>query len=91
MGLDRPCQLVLLSVILVGQNEQAEASEQRADATYRAAEAVLHEALQIQEHLVAQDLVLERLIDRVEPEGATLAEGPTPSGSNPLKPEMGSS
>lgn len=34
-------QLVLLSVILVGQSEEAVASEQRADATYHDAEAVL--------------------------------------------------
>lgn len=80
-------QLVLLSVILVGQNEQAEASEARAQATYRDAEVVLHEALQIQEHLIAQDAVLERLLDRIEPEGPALAEEPTPSGSAPLEPE----
>ena len=81
-------QLVLLSVILVGQNEQMESSELRAAATYHDAEAVLHEALQIQEHLIAQDAVLERLIDRVEPEGPSLAEQPTPSGSDPLAPEV---
>ena len=80
-------QLVLLSVILVGQNEQGEASEARAQATYRDAEVVLHEALQIQEHLIAQDAVLERLLDRIEPEGPALAEEPTPSGSAPLEPE----
>jgi hypothetical protein len=77
-------QLVLLSVIMVGQNEQAAESETRAHATYLDAEAVLHEALQIQEHLVAQDNVLERLIDRIEPEGPALAEQPTPSGPDPL-------
>lgn len=81
-------QLVLLSVILVGQNEQTQASERRAAATYHDAEAVLHEALQIQEHLIAQDAVLERLIDRVEPEGPSLAEQPTPSGSDPLEPQV---
>jgi hypothetical protein len=80
-------QLVLLSVILVGQNEAAAESETRAHATYRDAEAVLHEALQIQEHLLAQDNVLERLIDRIEPEGPALAEQPTPSGPDPL-PEI---
>jgi len=81
-------QLVLLSVILVGQNEQATASEARAQATYHDAEAVLHEVLQIQEHMMAQDAVLERLIDRVEPEGPSLAEEPTPSGPDPLEPEV---
>jgi hypothetical protein len=48
-------QLVLLSIIMVGQAVQASASDKRAADTYRDAEAVLHEALQIQEHLNAQD------------------------------------
>jgi hypothetical protein len=55
-------QLVLLSIIVVGQNVQAQASDKRAESTYQDAEAVLHEALQIQEHLLAQDQELERLI-----------------------------
>jgi uncharacterized membrane protein YhdT len=54
-------QLTLLSVIIVGQNIQASAADKRAEQTYLDAEAVLHEALQIQEHLAAQDAVLERL------------------------------
>ena len=40
-------QLVLLSIIIVGQNVQAAASDLRAENTYQDAEAVLHEALQI--------------------------------------------
>jgi hypothetical protein len=55
-------QLVLLSVIIVGQNLQAAASDKRAEQTYLDAEAVLHEAQQIQQHLAAQDDVLTRLI-----------------------------
>lgn len=58
-------QLVLLSIIIVGQNIQSEASDRRAEDTYKDAEAVLHEAKQIQEHLMAQDKVLEELIARV--------------------------
>jgi len=81
-------QLVLLSVILVEQNGLAAASERRAEAVYSDAEAVLHEALQLQEHLMAQDAVLERLIDRIEPEGRPLAEDPTPSGADPLLPTV---
>jgi hypothetical protein len=54
-------QLVLLSII-VGQNVQAAASDERAESTYQDAEAVLHEALQIQEHLLTQDQELQRLI-----------------------------
>ena len=62
-------QLVLLSIIIVGQNVQAAASDERAENTYQDAEAVLHEALQIQDHLLVQDRELERLI-------ATLGHAP---------------
>lgn len=55
-------QLVLLSVIIVGQNVQAAASDHRAENTYEDAEAILHEAAQIQAHLQAQDEVLSSLI-----------------------------
>jgi hypothetical protein len=55
-------QLVLLSIIIVGQNVQAAASDERAESTYQDAEAVLHEALQIQEHLLTQDTELQKLI-----------------------------
>jgi hypothetical protein len=58
-------QLVLLPVIIVGQNIQAKASDQRAVNTYEDAEAVLHEALQIQQHLAAQDEVLTNLATRL--------------------------
>jgi len=51
-------QLVLLPVIIVGQNIQAKTSDKRAEQTYNDAEAVLAEALKIQEHLAAQDKVL---------------------------------
>jgi hypothetical protein len=55
-------QLVLLSIIMVGQNVQAAAADKRAEATYLDAEAVLHEALQIQAHLQVQDDILTKLI-----------------------------
>jgi hypothetical protein len=48
-------QLVLLSVIIVGQNVLAAAADKRAEETYADADAVLHEAAMIQEHLLAQD------------------------------------
>jgi len=57
-------QLVLLPVIIVGQNVQASASDKRAAQTYADAEAILHEARQIQAHLLAQDAALERLTGR---------------------------
>jgi hypothetical protein len=59
-------QLVLLPVIIVGQNIQAEASEKRAIATYEDATAILEEAKEIQVHLSDQDKALGHLIDRLE-------------------------
>ena len=56
-------QLVLLSIIIVGQKVAGAASDKRALDTYNDAEAVLHEAMQIQDHLAAQDKVLKDLID----------------------------
>lgn len=58
-------QLVLLSIIIVGQKVASEASDQRAVNTYNDAEALLHEAVQIQHHLAAQDVFLQRLIDEL--------------------------
>jgi hypothetical protein len=58
-------QLVLLSIIIVGQKVDGAASDKRALDTYNDAEAVLHEAAQIQEHLAAQDKVLSALIDEL--------------------------
>ena len=55
-------QLVLLSVIMVGQNIQANAADRRAEQTYNDAEAVLAEALKIQDHLAAQDAFLAKLV-----------------------------
>jgi hypothetical protein len=50
-------QLVLLPIIIVGQNIQAKASDRRAEETYKDAEAMLHECVQIQAHLAKQDEV----------------------------------
>lgn len=58
-------QLVLLPIIIVGQNIQAQAADKRAEATYKDADAVLHEAVKIQEHLAAQDAVLSSLVAQV--------------------------
>ena len=58
-------QLVLLPIIIVGQNVQAAAADKRAEATYEDAAAVLHTALQIQEHLAAQDAELQKIVAAV--------------------------
>ena len=59
-------QLVLLSVIIVGQNVLAAAADKRSEATYADADALLHETVMIQEHLLAQDKVLESLVSKVD-------------------------
>lgn len=59
-------QLVLLSVILVGQGIQGAAADARSEATYHDASATLHEAAQIQAHLAVQDATLLELIGHVK-------------------------
>jgi DNA integrity scanning protein DisA with diadenylate cyclase activity len=66
-------QLVMLSVIMVGQNIVSRAADKRADMTYRDAEAIFHEAEQIQAHLKAQDDALNALLDKVQKLEATRA------------------
>jgi len=54
-------QLVLLPIIIVGQNVQAASSDKRAAATFDDATLILAEVRQLQAHLMAQDAVIERL------------------------------
>ncbi len=61
-------QLVLLSVIMVGQQVIGRASDERAVNTYNDAEALLHEVQQLQAHLAAQDAVIEALARRLDVE-----------------------
>jgi hypothetical protein len=60
-------QLVLLPIIIVGQNIQAKAADKRAEDTYNDADAILHEAMEIQKHLIAQDAEIERILSLVKP------------------------
>ena len=60
-------QLVLLPIIIVGQNVQAAAADARSQATYDDAAAVLEEAKQIQAHLAAQDAELEKIVAALRP------------------------
>jgi len=55
-------QLVLLSIIIVGQNVQSAAADSRAQATYEDADAVLHTALEIQAHMQAQDEEIRKIV-----------------------------
>lgn len=59
-------QLVLLPVIIVGQNIQAKASDRRAEDTYNDADAVLHESQHIQRHLEAQDAQILAILAAVK-------------------------
>ena len=58
-------QLVLLSIIIVGQNVLGAAADMRAEATYLDADAVLRTSLEIQRHLEAQDVEIERILAEV--------------------------
>lgn len=58
-------QLVMLSVIMVGQNVLGRAADKRAAMTYQDAEATLHEAEQIQAHLRLQDEAINAMLDKV--------------------------
>ncbi|HEY4225288.1 MAG TPA: hypothetical protein VGM70_05700 [Pseudolysinimonas sp.] len=68
-------QLVLLPVIIVGQNIQAASSDDRAAATYKDAGAILEEAKQIQLHLAAQDAATGALLDRIQAIEKRIAAG----------------
>ena len=59
-------QLVLLPIIIVGQNIQAKAADKRAEETYKDAEAVLKEAEMIQEHLLAQDEAIAGILRHLQ-------------------------
>lgn len=59
-------QLVLLPIIIVGQNIQAKAADKRSEETYKDAEAVLRESEEIQKHLLAQDEAITNILDRLE-------------------------
>lgn len=59
-------QLVMLSVIMVGQSIMGLAADKRAEMTYKDAEATFHEAKQIQAHLKEQDDAINTVLDRLE-------------------------
>jgi hypothetical protein len=59
-------QLVLLPIIIVGQNIQAAAADKRSEDTYKDAEAVLKEAEEIQKHLLAQDEAIGSIVEQLK-------------------------
>ena len=68
-------QLVMLSVIMVGQNILGRASDKRAEMTYDDADATFHEAEQIQALLKEQDAAVNALLDKVSQLEQALAKG----------------
>lgn len=66
-------QLVMLSVIMVGQNISGRAADRRSEMTYRDADAILHETIQLQAHLTEQDAALNALLAKVAALEAALA------------------
>jgi hypothetical protein len=68
-------QLVLLSIIMVGQNILGKAGDKRAEMTYKDADATFHEAEQIQAHLRAQDDALDAMLDKLGKLEAALENG----------------
>jgi hypothetical protein len=82
-------QLVLLSIIMVGQKIAGEATDKRAIDTYNDAEAVLHEAIQIQQHLAAQDAFLKQLINELVGRRAPADSSPVEAGTTDQAPSIG--
>jgi hypothetical protein len=66
-------QLVMLSVIMVGQNILGRAADKRSEMTYQDADATLHEVGQLQAHLKVQDEALNALLDKIAKLEAALA------------------
>ena len=58
-------QLVMLSVIMVGQGILGRAADRRSEMTFHDAEATFHETRQLQAHLTAQDRVLTTLLEKI--------------------------
>jgi uncharacterized membrane protein len=59
-------QLILMFVIMVGQDVLGRAGDQRSEQTFRDAEAILHECRQLQHHLTAQDAVMVKIAEFID-------------------------
>lgn len=59
---------MLLSVIIVGRNVLAAAADNRSEATYNDADAVLHEAVTIRDHIAAKEKILDALVNKLQRE-----------------------
>ena len=59
-------QLIFMFVIMVGQDVLGKAGDKRSQQTFLDAEAVLHECLQLQRHLTAQDRVIVKISEYIQ-------------------------
>jgi len=58
-------QLVFMFVIMVGQDVLGKAGDNRAQQTFIDAEVILHECLELQRHLTAQDRLIVKICDYI--------------------------
>src|ERR1700738_2280133 len=79
-------QLVLLPIIIVGQNIQAKAADKRAEETYEDAEAVLKESEEIQKHLLAQSEAIAGILHHLQGLGDAPAKPAAPGPASPAAP-----
>src|SRR6202043_3918580 len=82
-------QLVLLSVIMVGQNVQAAAADKRSEATFHDASATLHEVAHVQGHLAAQDVLLTRIAAKIGLDPVPIIDNPPDDGTAGLDQDDG--
>ncbi len=75
-------QLIFMFVIMVGQGVLGRAGDKRAEQTFIDAEVILHECLQLQRHLSAQDRLIVKVCDYIH------ANAPR---DHPIHTEMGKS
>ena len=80
-------QLVLLSVIMVGQNVQAAAADKRSEATFHDASATLHEVAHVQGHLAAQDVLLTRIAQKIGLDPVPIIDTPADEETAAQNPE----
>ena len=58
-------QLIFMFVIMVGQDVLGKAGDRRSQQTFLDAEVILHECLQLQQHLAAQDRLIVKICDYI--------------------------
>lgn len=68
-------QLLLMFVIMLGQQVSGKTADKRAVQTYLDAEAVLHACERLQQHLKAQDLAIQRVMAHMEDCQPSQADG----------------